>query len=96
MGELSDAESHLYHTVARLAQRGPFVEVLAQAALGLSVHYDGHTTSFQAPALVRGAVFRAWTRSGWTEASVSGLDPDSLRFAEGAVERVLAHRPGPR
>src|SRR5208282_1670498 len=93
MGELSDAESHLYHTVARLAQRGPFVEVLAQAALGLSVEAVAQTKSFQAPALFRGAVFRAWTRSGWTEASVSGLDPDSLRFAEGAVERVLTHRP---
>jgi TldD protein len=93
MGELSDAESHLYHAVARLAQRGPFVEVLAQAALGLSVHYDGHTTSFLSPALLRGAVFRAWTRTGWTEASVSGLDPESLRFAEGAVERVLTRRP---
>jgi len=92
MGELSDAESHLYHTLARLAQRSPFVEVLAQAASGLSIHYDGHTTSFQAPPRIRGAVFRAWTRTGWTEASVSGLDPSSLRFAEGEVERVLAHR----
>jgi TldD protein len=93
MGELADAEGHLYRTVARLAQRGPFVEVLAQAASGLSVHYDGHSSSFQAPARIRGAVFRAWTRAGWTEASVSGLEPESLRFAEEAVERVLSHRP---
>lgn len=93
MGELTDAEEHLYRTVARLAERGPFVEVLAQAVAGLSIRYDGHTTSFQAPARLRGAVFRAWAGTGWTEASVSGLDPSSLRFAEGAVERILAHRP---
>src|SRR5208282_3261690 len=48
MGELSDAEDHLYRTVARLAERGPFVEVMAQAAAGLSIHFDGHETSFQA------------------------------------------------
>ena len=50
MGELSDAEDHLYRTVARLAERGPFVEVMAQSAAGLSIHYDGHETSFQSPA----------------------------------------------
>ncbi|MGA8709625.1 MAG: TldD/PmbA family protein [Thermoplasmata archaeon] len=93
MGELSDAEDHLYRTVARLAERGPFVEVMAQSAAGLSIHYDGHETSFQSPARLRGAIFRAWCRTGWTEASVSGLDPPSLRFAEGALERVLTHRP---
>jgi len=93
MGELSDAEDHLYRTVARLAERGPFVEVMAQAAAGLSIHYDGHETTFQAPARLRGAVFRAWCRTGWTETSVSGLDPGSLRFAESALERVLSHRP---
>jgi len=93
MGELSDAESHLYHTVARLAQRGPFVEVLAEAGTGLSVRYDGHTTSFQTPPRIRGAVFRAWTGTGWTEVSVSGLDASSLRFAEGAIEQALTHRP---
>lgn len=93
MGELSDAEGNLYHSVARLAQRGPFVEVLAQAIIGLSIIYDGHSVGFHAPARLRGAVFRAWTRTGWTEASVSGLDAPSLRFAEEAVERVLTHRP---
>jgi len=93
MGELSGAEDPLYRAVARLAQRGPFVEVLAEAATGLSVRFDGHTTSFQSPARLRGAVFRAWTGSGWAEVSVSGLDTDSLRFAEGAIERALAHRP---
>ncbi|HEY1197707.1 MAG TPA: TldD/PmbA family protein [Thermoplasmata archaeon] len=93
MGELSDAEGHLYDSVGRLAERGPFVEVLAEAATGLSAHYDGHTTTFQTPSRIRGAVFRAWTGTGWTEVSVSGLDAPSLRFAEGMIERVLSHRP---
>jgi len=93
MGELSDAEGDLYHTVARLAQRTPFVEVLAEAGTGLSVRFNGHTTSFQCPPRIRGAVFRAWTGSGWTEVSVSGLDAASLRFGEAAIERVLTHRP---
>src|SRR5271157_387595 len=93
MGELSDTEGDLYHTVARLAQRTPFVELLAEASAGLSVRHNGHLTTFQRPPRIRGAVFRAWTASGWTEVSVSGLDPVSLRFAEGAIERVLAHRP---
>jgi len=93
MGELSDAEGDLYHTVARLAQRTTFVELLAEANAGLSIRHNGHLTTFQRPPRVRGAVFRAWTGSGWTEVSVSGLDPASLRFAEGAIERMLAHRP---
>ena len=93
MAELSDAESLLYRAVARLAERGPFVEVLAEAAIGLSVHYDGHSTSFQSPPHIRGAVFRAWTGTGWSEVSTSGLDDSSLRFAETAIERILTHRP---
>ena len=93
MGELSDAEDDLYRAVSRLAAHGPFVEVLAEAAVGLSVRFDGHATSLQAPPRLRGAVFRAWTRTGWTESSVSGLDAASLRYAEGAIERVLAQRP---
>ncbi len=93
MGELSDAEGNLYHTVARLAQRGPFIEVLAEAASGLSVRYDGRTTTFQTPPRLRGAVFRAWTGSGWTEVSISGLDVASLRFAEGMIERALSQHP---
>jgi TldD protein len=93
MGELSDCEGNLYHAVARLAQRTPFVEVLAEASAGLSVRVDAHITSFQTPPRLRGAVFRAWTRTGWTEVSISGLDTSSLRFAESAVERVLARRP---
>ena len=83
MGELSDAEDHLYRTVARLAERGPFVEVMAQSAAGLSIHYDWHETSFQSPAR-SGAIFRAWCRTGWTEASVSGLDPPSLTVRGGS------------
>jgi len=93
MGELSDAEGQLYHTLARLAQRGPFVEVMAQGATGLSVRFDGHSTTFQSPPRLRGAVFRVWTRGGWSEASVSGLDEASLRFVEGAIERLLTRRP---
>ncbi len=93
MGELSASEEPLYRTVARLAQRGPFVEVFAQAATGLSVRYDSHGTSFQHAPRLEGAVFRAWTRTGWTEASVSGLDPSSLRTVESALERALVHRP---
>jgi len=93
MGELSASEDQLYRTVARLAQRGPFVEVLAQAASGLSIRHDSHGTSFQYAPRLRGAAFRAWTRTGWSEASVSGLDPTSLRSAEGTLERALAHRP---
>ncbi len=93
MGELSDAEGNLEHTVARLAQRGPFIEVLAEAAAGLSVRYDGRTTTFQTPPRLRGAVFRAWTGGGWTEVSVSGLDTASLRSAEGMIERALTQRP---
>lgn len=93
MSELSDSEGDLYHTVARLAQRCPFVEVLAQTATGLSVRFNGHGTSFQLPPRIRGAVFRAWTRTGWTETSVSGLGPDPLRSAEGVLERILSRRP---
>ena len=93
MGELSDAEGDLYRTVARMAQRTPFVEVLAEAGTGLSVRYNGQVTTFQAPPRIRGAVFRAWSGAGWSEVSVSGLDPATLRFAEGAIERVLSHRP---
>ena len=93
MGELSDAEGELYHAVARLAQRSPFVEVLAEAGAGLSIRYNGHSTTFQCPPHIRGAVFRAWTGGGWSEVSISGLDKASLRFAEGAIERVLAQRP---
>jgi TldD protein len=93
MGELSDAEGNLEHTLARLAQRGPFIEVLAEAAAGLSVRYDGRTTTFQTPPRLRGAVFRAWTGGGWTEVSVSGLDAASLRFAEGMIERSLTQHP---
>ena len=93
MGELSDAEDDLYRAVARLSDHGPFVEVLAETATGLSVRYDGHGMSIQSPPRLRGAVFRAWTRTGWTESSVSGLDSASLRFAESAVERVLSQRP---
>jgi TldD protein len=93
MGELSGAEESLYRLVARLAQRAPFVEVLAEAATGLSVRYDSHGTSFQSQPRMRGAVFRSWTRTGWSEVAVSGLDAASLRLAEGTIERVLAHRP---
>jgi len=93
MGELSDAEGDLYHTIARMAQRTPFVEMLAEAGTGLSVHFNGKITTFQTPPRIRGAVFRAWTGGGWSEVSVSGLDPITLRFAEGAIERVLLHRP---
>jgi len=93
MGELSDAEGDLYRAVARLAQRTPFMEVLAEAATGLSVRYNGRSTSFQCPPRIRGAVFRAWTGTGWSEVSISGLDRTSLRFAEGAIERALVHRP---
>ena len=93
MGELSDAEDDLYHAVARLAQRTPFVEVLAEGIHGLSVRYDGRLVSYQSPPRVRGAVFRAWTGAGWTEVSVSGLDAATLRFAESAIERALNHRP---
>ncbi|HYB78505.1 MAG TPA: TldD/PmbA family protein [Thermoplasmata archaeon] len=93
MGELSDAEDDLYHAVARLAQRTPFVEVLAEAVSGLSVRYNGRLASYQSPPRVRGAVFRAWTGGGWTEVSVSGLDAETLRFAESAIERTLTHRP---
>ena len=93
MGELSDAEDDLYHAIARLAQRTPFVEVLAEARIGLSVRYNGSLTTFQSPPRIRGAVFRAWTGAGWTEVSVSGVDAPSLRFAETAIERTLSHRP---
>jgi len=93
MAELSDAEGDLYHTVARLAQRTPFVEVLAQSDSGLSIRFNGRITTFQRPPRIRAAVFRAWTGGGWTEVSVSDLDAGSLRFAEGAIERTLAHRP---
>jgi len=93
MGQLSVAEGDLYHTVARLAQRSPFVEALAQAVTGLSVRHDGRSTSIRMRPRVRGAVVRAWTRSGWTETSVSGLDPIALRAGEGAVERTLVRRP---
>ncbi len=93
MGELTDAEGDVYHALARLAQRTPFVEVLAEAGTGLSVRYNGHSTTFQSPPRIRGAVFRAWTGAGWTEVSVSGLDLPTLRFAEAAIERVLTHRP---
>jgi len=93
MGELSDAEDDLYHAIARLAQRTPFVEVLAEARTGLSVRYNGSLTTFQSPPRIRGAVFRAWTGAGWTEVSVSGVDAPSVRFAETAIERTLSHRP---
>jgi len=93
MGELSDAEGDLYHTVARLGQHSPFVEVLGEAISGLSSRTNGRSASFQTPAHIRGAVFRVWTGGGWTEVCVSGLDTPSLRYAEGALERVLAHRP---
>jgi len=93
MGELADAEANLYHTVARLAQHTPFAEVLAEAGSGLSVKSNGPITTFQGQPRIRGAVFRAWSGGGWTEVSVSGLDTGSLRYAESAVERVLAHRP---
>jgi len=93
MGELSESEDPLYRLVARLTQRGPFVEVLAQATSGLSVRYDSHGSSFQAAPRIRGAVFRAWTRTGWSEAAISGLDAGSLRMVEGMIERTLAHRP---
>jgi len=93
MGELSDAEDDLYHTVARLAQRTPFVEVVAERISGLSIRYNGRLASYQSPPRIRGAVFRAWTGGGWSEASVSGLDAPTLRFAESAIERTLTHRP---
>ena len=82
MGELTEPEGDLYHAVARLAQRTPFVEVLAEAGTGLSIRYDGHVSRFQAPPRIRGAVMRAWTGGGWTEVSVSGVDPESVRFYE--------------
>lgn len=93
MAELTDAEDDLYHTVARLAQRTPFVEVLAEGVGGLSVRYNGKLASYQCPPRIRGAVFRAWTGAGWTEVSVSGLDAPTLRFAETAIEHTLTHRP---
>ncbi len=99
MPGLDEAEGDLERALARLGARAGFAEVLAETGLGESVRVDTRSTTLAPRPRLKGAVFRVWTGSQWTEAATSGLSPTDLggvvERLEGELKRAGAHAPAP-
>ncbi|HTW76412.1 MAG TPA: TldD/PmbA family protein, partial [Thermoplasmata archaeon] len=87
MSDLREHEAALRAGLKRLEPHTAFAEVMAEAEAGESVGVDTKSTRTSRPALMSGAVFRAWAGDHWVEGAASSFDAPSIN---GAIDGIVA------
>ena len=90
---LRDSADDLQAALGILEPCAPYAEALAQSSRGLGVRIDKAETEVLPTPPMRGVMLRAWTRAGWREVGLAGVEREQLIAAAGELAEQLPEAP---